>query len=147
MRLSLVSLFGFCLAVSVLASAQSATTSLRGTVTDTKGAVLPGATVTINDPATGFTRTGKTDGQGVYQLLQVPPATYSLTVNADGFSPVKQDKVVLEVNLPATLNVTMPIKGETVTVEVTGEAVPVNTTDATLGNTFNTSQVLNLPFE
>jgi hypothetical protein len=68
-------------------------------------------------------------------------------VNADGFSPVKQDKVVLEVNLPATLNVTMPIKGETVTVEVTGEAVPVNTTDATLGNTFNTSQVLNLPFE
>ena len=147
MQLCLPRLLGFWLVASVLTCAQSATTSIRGTIADTKGAVVPGATVTISDPATGFTRTGKTDGEGVYQLVQVPPATYILTVNAAGFATVKRDKVVLEVNLPATLNITMDVKGETVTLEVTGESVPVNTTDATLGNTFNSNQVLNLPFE
>ena len=66
-----VSLFVSLLALNTLASAQSATTSLHGTVTDPKGAVLSGATVTMDDPSTGFTRTAKTDSQGTYQFLQI----------------------------------------------------------------------------
>jgi hypothetical protein len=139
-------LVALLLILQVSSFGQSATASLRGTVTDSKGAVLQGASVTISDPTTGFSHAAKTDGQGVYQLLQVPPATYVLTVNAAGFAAVKQE-VVLQVSLPATLNVAMQVKGEAVTVEVTGEAVPVNTTDATLGSVFDTRQVLNLPFE
>jgi len=126
--------------------AQTGTTSLRGVVSDAKGAVLPEATVTLTNPATGFSRTTKTTGDGEYQFLQMPPASYVLTVTAAGFADAKQN-VVLEVSLPATLKVTMAVQGQSITVEVSDQAEPVNTTDASLGNTFDSRQVLSLPFE
>ena len=64
----LASLFAFLLALSTLASSQTATTSLHGSVTDPNGAVIRGATVTLNDPATGFARTVTTDAQGVLSI-------------------------------------------------------------------------------
>ena len=70
-----------------LISAQTSTTSLRGTITDQKGAVVTGATVTISDAATGFSREAQTDNEGVYQFLQLRPATYTVTVRAAGFPP------------------------------------------------------------
>src|SRR5207253_49071 len=82
-------------------------TSLRGTVTDPKGAVLQSATVTLNDAATGFSRTTKSGSDGVYQFLQVPPATYTLTVVATGFGTLKRDNVTLQVSLPATVDITL----------------------------------------
>jgi hypothetical protein len=134
----------------VLASflgAQTATTSLRGTITDAKGAVLQGATVQLSNSATGFSRTTKSGGDGVYQFLEVPPATYVLTVSASGFATLKQDKVVLQVSQPATLNITLEVKGATEVVEVTSAAPLVNTTDASQGNVFNSNQLTSLPSE
>jgi carboxypeptidase family protein len=143
-----VTLFvGLFLACSFLLSAQTATTSLRGTVTDPKGAVVQGATVTLSNPATGFSRTTKSGSDGVYQFLEVPPATYTLTAGASGFATLKQDKVVLQVSLPATLDIPMQVRGTTEVVEVAGTAPLVNTQDASLGHAFNTEQVLSLPFE
>src|SRR2546422_1810198 len=143
----LASLFAFLLALSTFAWTQTATTSLRGTVTDPKGAVLQGATVTLNDAATGFSRTTKTGSDGVYQFLQVPPATYTLTVVATGFGTLKRDNVTLQVSLPATVDISMEVKGRSEVVEVTGEATLVNTTDATQGNVFGAEQIQNLPAE
>src|SRR5713226_8978888 len=140
-------LVGFFLAVSILVSAQSATTSLRGTVTDPKGAVLQGATVTLNNPATGYLRTTKSGNDGAYQFLEVPPATYTLTVTASGFATLKQDKVTLQVSQPATLDVAMQVRGTTEVVEVSGAAPLVNTSDASQGNVFNSTQLINLPSE
>src|SRR5438270_6014521 len=135
------------LTLSTFLLAQTATTSLRGTVTDPKGAVVSGASVTLSDPATGFSRTTKTDSQGAYQFLELPPATYQMTVTASGFATVKQTDIKLMVNTPATLNPTLQVTGGTVTIEVTGAAPLVNTTDATLGHAFGTEQIANLPFE
>jgi hypothetical protein len=129
------------------AFAQSATTSLRGTISDAKGAVVTGATVTLDHPATGFSRTVKTDDQGTYQFLQVPPASYVMTVSAAGFATVKRENVVLQVSSPATLNLTLQVQAGSVIVDVTGEAPVVNTTDATLGNNFNARQLVDLPSE
>ncbi len=141
-------LVGFFLAVSTLVSAQSATTSLRGAVTDPKGGVLLGATVTLNNPATGYSRTTKAGNDGVYQFLEVPPATYTLTVAVTGFATLKQDKVVLQVSQPATLDIAMQVKGTTEVVEVKGGEAPlVNMTDASQGNVFNSTQLINLPAE
>jgi Carboxypeptidase regulatory-like domain len=123
------------------------TTSLHGTISDTKGAVVSGATVTISNAATGFSRTTQSDDQGVYQFLQLPPASYSVSVSASGFATVKEEHVPLLVNTPATLNLTVPVQGSAVTVEVTAVAPTVNTTDATLGNAFNSQQILALPSE
>jgi len=104
-------LVGFSLAFSMLASAQTSTTSLRGGITDPKGALVPGATVTLNNPATGFSRTTKSGSDGSYQFLEVPPSTYTLTVTAAGFATQKQDQVTLQVNSPATLDIAMQVKG------------------------------------
>jgi hypothetical protein len=146
--LRLVSLLvGFFLLAGFLVWAQNATTSLRGIVSDTKGLVLPGATVTISDKQTGFSRTTNTNGQGEYQFLQLPPATYTVTVKGTGFATVKHEGVELLVAVPSTLNVTLQVQGETVTLEVTGEGAQVNTTDATMGNAFDSKQIEELPFE
>ena len=135
------------LAFSMFAAAQSATTSLHGTISDAKGLVVAGATVTINNPATGFSRTIKTDDQGSYQFLEVPPSTYIMTVTAAGFATTKRENVVLQVSNPATVNMSLQVQGGSVIVDVTGEAPVVNTQDATLGNNFNARQLTDLPSE
>ena len=135
------------LSFSALTVAQSATTSLRGTVTDPKGAVLQGAVATLSNTSTGFLRTAKSGSDGVYQFLEVPPATYTLTMTATGFATVKQDRVTLQVSQPATLDIAMQVRGTTEVVEVSSEAPLVNTTDATQGNVFNSTQLVNLPSE
>jgi hypothetical protein len=133
--------------LNVLVSGQSATTSLRGTVFDPKGAVVSGATVTIINPATGLSRTAKTDLQGNYRFLELPPAKYDLSVSGQGFALVKQTGLELQVATPATLNVNLQVTGGTVTVEVTGSAPLVNTQDASLGHAFGADQIADLPFE
>src|SRR5579864_2352441 len=133
--------------LSSLLWGQSSTTSVRGTVSDPQGAVLVGADVTLSNPATGFTESKKTDRDGVFQFLQIPPGTYGLTVTAAGFATLEEKNLVLLVNLPATANVTMRLKAEIATVEVQSQDVQVNTQDATIGNAFGTSQIAALPFE
>jgi hypothetical protein len=135
------------LAIGSLAFAQSATTSLRGTVADPKGAVVAGASVTLSNPATGFSRTAQTNDQGIYQFLEVPPATYVIEVNSAGFATTKRDNVPLQVSSPATVNLVLTVQGGSVIVDVSGEAPMVNTTDATLGNNFNSRQLIDLPSE
>ncbi len=135
------------LLVHILSFAQSATSSVRGTITDPKGLLIPGANVTLSNASTGFSRSGKSDSQGVYQFLEVPPATYVLTVEAKGFATVKREYVILQVSSPATLNLELQVRGGSEVVEVQGEAPMVNTTDATLGNTFNVRQITELPSE
>ena len=89
----------FCVfALATQVWGQSAT-SLHGTVFDTKGAVITGATVTLENGSIGYTRSTKTDHQGVYQFLQVPPATYTVNISASGFAPLKQGDVMLHPRL------------------------------------------------
>src|SRR5271167_2571338 len=87
---------GCLLGLSMSAFAQSATGSLRGTITDSKDLVVSGATATLSNAATGFSRTSMTNDQGIYQFLEVPPAAYVLTVTAAGFATAKRENVVLQ---------------------------------------------------
>lgn len=150
MRSSLGRLGPLACALLLLASvawAQSSTTSIRGTVADANGAVIPKAEVVLSNPATGFSRTVATDAQGIYQIVQLQPGTYVLQISAPGFAISKQN-VQLLVDSPATVNIALSVQSASTTVEVAGGEVPmVNTQDATLGNAFSNSQVLSLPFE
>src|ERR1700740_206537 len=146
--LSLLAFFSVSWSVlSPFAAAQSATSSLRGTISDSKGLVVPGANVTLSNGNTGFSRTTQTNGEGIYQFLEVPPADYLLTVEAAGCAKMKRENVLLQVSTPATLNLTLQVAGGSVVVDVTGEAPMVNTTDATLGNNFDSRQLTDLPSE
>ena len=138
---------GCVLAFGTLAFAQSATSSLHGTIADAKGAMVAGAAITLSNKSTGFSRTVKTDDQGTYQFLEVPPSTYVMTVTAAGFATTKRENVVLQVSSPATVNMALQVQGGSVVIDVTGEAPQVNTQDATLGNNFNSRQLTDLPSE
>src|SRR6266446_6520822 len=129
-----------------LAAGQAAT-SLRGTITDPSGSTVAGAKVVLANSESKTERTATTAEQGGYQFLFVPPGTYSLTVTATGFRPYKLDAVQLLVNTPATLNAQLKVGAAGEVVEVTSEAPALNLVDASLGNSFNETQVQDIPLE
>src|SRR5216683_3906873 len=136
-----------CLLSASLVLGQTATSSLRGTVTDESGASVPDAKVMISSPDIGVTLTTRTDKDGAYQFVEVRPATYLLTVAAAGFATLKQSGLMLQVATPRTNDVKLELASVATTVEVVSSAQTLNTTDATLGNAFNQSQIASLPFE
>ncbi|HEV3483336.1 MAG TPA: carboxypeptidase-like regulatory domain-containing protein [Candidatus Acidoferrales bacterium] len=142
---TLIIWFALCLASSVMS--QTATTSLRGTVTDASGAVIAGAQLVLSNPSTGYSRLVKTDSQGAYEFVDIPPATYELTITASGFASFRQANLVLVVATPATLNASLQVASASQSVEVTSQAPLINTVDSSQGHAFNTVQIENLPFE
>ena len=135
------------LAIFGVAWSQVATTSVKGTVYDAKGAVVAQAAVTLENRQVGFTHTTNTNGQGEYEFIQIPPGTYTVTVTASGFSTTKVTNLQLLVNTPATQNLTLTVAAAATVVEVQGQAELVNTQDASIGNAFDSKQILNLPLE
>jgi len=140
-------LFGYLIAMSTLALAQSGTTSLRGTVTDPSAAAVSGAKVTLANPERGFTRMATTNATGNYEFLQLQPGGYELTVEMSGFRKAQEKHIQLLVDTPATINLKLEVGTTSETVEVTGEAPVINTTDASVGNAFSEVQVKSLPME
>src|SRR5215203_554749 len=112
-----------CLAAALLfpatALAQFDTATVLGAVHDTSGAVVPGATVTLKNTATGITATTVTDGEGNYQFLNVRIGPYTVRAELSGFSVAEADNVTVTVNarLRVDLNLKVGSLGETVTVE------------------------------
>src|SRR5260370_29139840 len=133
-----------CWETSAFGQARS---SLRGVITDPSGGVVAGASAVLSNPETGFTRTTLSAADGVYQFLEVPPGTYSLTVNAQGFKAAKLNSVQLLVNTPPAADVVLSIGASTEVVTVSTEAATLNTEDATVGNPFQQNQVKQLPIE
>ncbi|HUJ51542.1 MAG TPA: carboxypeptidase-like regulatory domain-containing protein, partial [Bryobacteraceae bacterium] len=141
-------LFFLFLAVAGAFSAfAQSTTLLRGTVTDPQGAVIADAKVTLSSASTGFNRSVITNQSGEYQFLQMSPGTYTVVVEAAGFSTLTRTSVQLLVNTPTTLDLRMELGKTTETVNVAAEASTINTVDASVGNAFSELQVRELPLE
>ena len=126
--------------------AQIASTSLRGSVSDPSGALVSGATIQIENGGTGFRLSRVSDAKGEYEINQIPPGTYVLTVSAPGFAVQKLSTELL-VNQPATVNVTMSVEATATTVNVSSGAAELNTTDASVGNAVNNATIEALPME
>ncbi|HTQ53236.1 MAG TPA: carboxypeptidase regulatory-like domain-containing protein [Bryobacteraceae bacterium] len=131
---------------SLYLHAQS-TTSLRGTVLDPQGAVVPEVVVTLTNDGTGSARETLTNATGVYQFLQMPPGDYTLSAVKVGFSSVTQKGIKLLVNTPASADLKLDVGKTTETVNVSSEAQTLNTVDASVGNTFNQTQIRELPLD
>ena len=138
---------GLSLLIGSLAWSQVATTSVKGTVYDSKGAVVAQADVKLENASTGFSRSAKTNGQGEYEFVQIPPATYTISASSAGFGTAKVTGVQLLVNTPATQNFNLNVAAAAEVVEVQGTTELVNTQDASIGNAFESKQLLNLPSE
>ncbi len=123
------------------------TTLLRGTVTDPQGAVIADAKIALSSANTGFNRSVITNQSGEYQFVQMSPGTYTVVVEAAGFSTLTRTGVQLLVNTPTTLDLRMELGRTTETVNVAAEASTINTVDASVGNAFSELQVRELPLE
>ena len=129
-------------------TAQQGTTSLRGTVTDIQSATVSGASVSLQDVERGVHLQTVTNDAGYYEFHQLPPGTYRLDISMAGFKTVTAENLVLRVATPATFNAALQVSSGSEKVNVTSSEIPlVNVTDATLGNAFDTKQVLELPSE
>jgi Carboxypeptidase regulatory-like domain len=134
------------LIMSAAAYAQSGGTTIRGTVKDPNGNVVAGATVSITDPEKNFTRTQSTNQDGGYVFTAVPPGTYRLDVTAPGFKTASASGLAALVDTPTVRDVQLEIGQVSETVDVTSTAeAAINTTDASLGNSFERKRIVELP--
>ncbi len=140
--LLLLSLF---LAATV-ASAQTFRGSILGTVTDTSGAVLPGATVKVKNAGTGLERTTQTTAEGNYTISELPIGTYSVTISQAGFQTSVTSNVAVDVSTERRVDISLKPGQVADTVEVTGEAIAqVDTTTDELGGTLTAATIANIP--
>ncbi len=111
-------LFLFLSAFSTL-NAQSNSGSVNGVVTDPSGAVIPGASVTIQNPVSAYSRTTTTDNTGHFRFSNLPFNPYHLTVTRDGFASLATDVDVNSV-LPVTPNIHLKVGTASTSVTVEG---------------------------
>jgi len=126
--------------------AQGETTSaIIGQVTDTTGAVVPDATVTITNQETGLKRTAKTDSAGRLSFPQLKPGTYTVRVEAEAFEPQQADNVFSGLGQKQTVNFTLRVARSKETVEVSAEAPIINPSNANTSTTLNAPALEDLP--
>ena len=82
---------------------------IKGTVTDPQGAVLQNATVTVENTQTGLKRTAQTDENGEYRITNLPPATYKVTVEGQGFAAATKEGLVVTVGETVATDVQMQV--------------------------------------
>jgi Carboxypeptidase regulatory-like domain/TonB-dependent Receptor Plug Domain len=121
--------------------------SVTGVVTDPSGAVVQGVSVTLANHSIGFSLTKLTNEIGVYEFLNVPPASdYSLTFSKTGFSGLSLSKIVLNVGTKETRDAQLSVGSAQATVEVIADsAETLNTIDATIGSNIDGSRIQDLP--
>lgn len=144
--LLLVSMSFLLIATFGTAIAQTGTSSIRGTVADAQGQVVGGAAVSLKNEARNITRTATTTSNGSYTFTAIPPDTYVLTVEAQGFKKSVSTGVKALVDTPSTFDVALEVGAitEVVTVSSSGD-ITVNTQDASLGSAITNQQIIQLP--
>ena len=145
LRFSLVTLL-FIVLGAMTAAAQTTTGGIGGVVSNPAGEVVPGATVTVRNVETNKEGTATTDDQGRFFVGQLDPGTYSVTINATGFSAFTQERVTVEVGRTTTLEVPLsvgPVQGGTV--DITADAPVINTTQQDFSTNVNQTSINELP--
>ena len=137
-------LLGFISTSAILANAQFRA-SLRGTVTDPQGEVVPGATVTLTDTATNQKMIATSDANGIYQFNALGPAPYSLTIEREGFKKRVLDHVQIIPEQLNALDIQLEVGEVQQTVTVSGTVQTLDTETATVSGTINGNQIQHMP--
>lgn len=137
-----------CSAITMTLAAQSTgvtTGDLKGLVRDSGGRSITAAKVTLTDDATAFTRTVAVDGDGAFAFRLLTPGTYTLTVEAPGFSTKRISAVAVRLASTQDVRVDLQALEASATVEVLGQTSVVDPTRTQVSNTIDTNQITNLP--
>jgi len=121
--------------------------TITGTVRDSTGAVVAGATVTATDAATNVSTSRDTSSAGDYTIAPLPPGIYSVKVTAKGFKSLTQENLAVDALVSLGFNPVLTIGEATETVVVTSAPPVMDTTNATLGLVMENSTYANLPLQ
>ena len=119
--------------------------TIKGTVTDPGGAVVPGATVVVTNVATVVETTKQTNDAGLYLISPLPPGEYKVVVSFTGFQTVIQEKVIVDALTTVTVNLALQVGKVSETVTVADAPAQLNTSDPRLGTTIRNELYTNLP--
>ncbi|HEV2828395.1 MAG TPA: carboxypeptidase regulatory-like domain-containing protein, partial [Pyrinomonadaceae bacterium] len=139
----------FCVfALQINASAQQATGKIIGTVTDERGAVVPGAKVTVTTTSTQtaqVTRDATTNEDGEFQIPSLPIGSYQVTIERAGFKKFVSENNKLQINQVLRIDAPLDVGSPTEVVDVTGQAAAVETVNPTLGRSVTSRPIIDLP--
>ena len=145
LRRTVTVLFAAALLLPASAFAQFDTATVLGAVKDSSGAVIPGATVTLKNVATGITATAVTGADGGYQFLNVRIGTYTVRAELQGFSAAEAKDVAVTVNARQRVDLALAVGNIGETVEVTGASPLLETDSSERGQVIAKEQIVNLP--
>ncbi|MFN9432545.1 MAG: TonB-dependent receptor domain-containing protein [Acidobacteriota bacterium] len=131
--------------MSSFAIAQSGTGEINGSVTDSTGAAVAAATVTISNPATGFSRVLRTNEGGIYSAPALNPGAYTIKVEKQGFQAQSRTGVELQVGQAPSLNFTLTVGNVSEVIEVTGGAPVLETEATSVGTVIENKRIVELP--
>ena len=127
------------------AHAQAVFGSISGTITDSSGAVVPSASVTITDVAKGITQTITADPSGFYRAERLTPDTYNIQVSASGLSPSETDGITVAANEEPKVDLVLGIGATQQTVEVSAAAALLQTNNAQVSDRIPTQTLQDVP--
>ena len=130
---------------SAMALGQTVTGGITGSITDSSGAVLPGAQVIAHNIDTGVDTPVTTNQDGFYRINFLPIGHYQVFVNANGFNQQTVPPFTLEVLQTPTFNIKMSVGAASTNVDVSAAAPILNTENPTLGTTFTANVIRNFP--
>src|SRR5215471_3462595 len=141
----LVCFFASLFIAAPFALADNVYANIRGTVTDSTGAVVQGAQITATNIGTGITKTTSSGSNGQYEFVQLSIGTYSVSATKQGFRSFKTDTFTLVVNQVYSLPIALEVGNESQTVEVKADQIQVETSNTQLQNLVNSKQIVDLP--
>ncbi|NOT63810.1 MAG: TonB-dependent receptor [Acidobacteria bacterium] len=146
---ALLACINLVLLLASVALAQTGSSTVSGTITDSSQAAIPNATVTLKSEARSFSRTMTADASGNFLFPSVPTGAYTVEVEAKGFKKTILTEIQALVDNRVTVAVTLEAGQVTESVTVTASAIEsiINTQDASLGNNFVGQQIIQLPLE
>ena len=126
-------------------AAQAPSGEISGVVGDQTGAVVPGVSITLTNPATNAARTALTNEAGLYVLRAIPPGVYSLKAELPGFRAVERKNIEVQVGSSNRIDVMLEVGEVNSIVEVTGGAPVLQTETASIGTVIENRRIIELP--
>lgn len=137
--------FLLALALSNLAHGQVAGGTIEGLITDPSGAVINGAHITVSDLVTGVQHTASTNSAGLFAVPNLPPAVYSISVQATGFSGKQTSQLTLTVGGTLTVNLSLSVGNSTESVEVQDTTDRVDLSSSSISEVVDSQTIRELP--
>jgi len=142
-----LSLFFLLFMLATWCSGQGSSGTFRGVVTDSSGALIPGAAVAARNQATGLTQSAESDSNGSFILSHLPPGTYTVSVSKSGFKLLTRPDLILNLDQQIELDLALSVGANTESVTVTSSTPVLQTHSVDTGQVIETREILDLPLE